>query len=89
MSGNFINSQLNGEDCAYKFGNGEKYEGGMEQGCRIGRGKYSGKGFVYDGNFERDEFTGEGEVTFANGDHYKGEFKGGEFCGSGTYTFKN
>ena len=42
----------------------------------------------YNGSLVRGKMSGQGTLTFKNGDVYKGHFKNGMFNGQGTFTAK-
>ena len=42
----------------------------------------------YNGSLVRGKMSGQGTLTFKNGDVYKGHFKNGTFNGQGTFTAK-
>lgn len=46
-------------------------------------------GTIYDGEYRKNAYNGEGKLIYQNGDEYIGEFKGGKKEGHGTYTWKN
>lgn len=65
----------------------EKVNAGCIAGdCNEGVGTfvYADGSATYKGEFERSRPSGEGSVTFANGDRYSGEFDEGQFHGRGT-----
>ncbi|RSI05282.1 MORN repeat protein [Streptococcus sanguinis] len=42
----------------------------------------------YNGSLVRGKMSGQGTLTFKNGDVYKGHFRNGTFDGQGTFTAK-
>lgn len=44
---------------------------------------------VYTGQEQNGKLSGQGTITFANGDRYTGEFTNGLFDGQGTYLAKD
>lgn len=44
---------------------------------------------IYEGTLVRGKMTGQGKVTYENGDVYEGEFENGAFQGQGTFTSKD
>lgn len=61
-----------------EYGDGSTYEGEMKEGARNGKGTItfaaSHPERVYKGWFVNDEFDGQGELLFKNGDIYRGKF---------------
>ena len=47
----------------------------------------SGKGYVYEGEWERGRFHGEGSYLQPSGNKYTGAFKNGKYDGKGTFFF--
>lgn len=47
---------------------------------------FDGGNLVYQGTVKSNRMTGQGELTYDNGDHYQGEFVNGTFNGQGTFT---
>ncbi|WP_303979102.1 hypothetical protein [Streptococcus danieliae] len=44
---------------------------------------------TYEGTLVRGKITGQGKLTYENGDVYEGEFKNGAFQGHGTFKSKD
>ena len=44
---------------------------------------------VYTGEFVNDKISGQGQMTYANGDVYVGQWKGHKRDGKGKLTFNN
>ena len=66
------------------------YEGGLVDGKRNGKGKYTwNNGDVYEGDFVQDKRTGKGKLSWSNGDVYVGDFVEGKRSGKGKYTWKD
>ena len=64
-----------------------RYEGGMKDGKRDGRGKFTDEYGVYEGDFKDDEFNGHGVFVGANGGRYEGDWKDGLEHGRGVYVW--
>ncbi len=70
--------------------NGEKYEGGIQDGLFHGWGVYSyANGDKYEGDFERGVKNGKGTFVHDNGDKYTGDFENDMMTGRGIVEFKN
>ncbi|RYH19681.1 hypothetical protein EON65_25695 [archaeon] len=54
---------------------------------RQGQGKMSFGPELYEGGWENDSLSGEGEYRFSSGARYQGSFLYGSFHGQGEYTF--
>mmetsp|Transcript_22131 Transcript_22131/g.48578 ORF Transcript_22131/g.48578 Transcript_22131/m.48578 type:complete len:191 (+) Transcript_22131:289-861(+) len=54
---------------------------------RHGKGKYTDGAYSYDGEFQMDQFHGQGTFVFGSGSKYQGQFVKGVFQGRGTYTW--
>lgn len=54
---------------------------------RHGQGKMSFGPEHYDGGWENDCMSGQGDYQFSSGARYKGSFLNGSFHGQGEYTF--
>ncbi len=63
-----------------------RYEGGMKDGKRDGRGKSTSENGVYEGDWKDSKANGRGIWVEANGDRYEGEFKDDKFHGPGKFT---
>lgn len=58
--------------------------------CKDGYGKSQDNyGNVYNGEFERGQYSGFGEMRYNNGDRYKGHWTNGQVNGQGSYFFNN
>ncbi len=73
------------------FSNGDIYEGTLNVGCREGVGvmKYFATGDVYEGDFLKDEMTGNCTYRYANGDIYVGAVVNAQKHGYGEFTAAN
>lgn len=47
---------------------------------------YDNGNLTYTGGVKSHRMTGQGKLTYGNGDTYEGEFKNGVFDGQGTFT---
>ena len=67
------------------------YEGEFKNDFKDGKGKitYQEKGEIYEGDFLKDEITGNGCYIFNNKNSYKGEFLEGKMHGKGIYQYLN
>lgn len=79
---------------AYKFPNGDVYEGAWGRGggtaSKDGAGIYRfANGQVYEGEWKGDQMSGVGVLTFPSGDRYEGTFGNGVPNGPGVYHFAN
>jgi hypothetical protein len=76
---------------SFRMKSGIKYEGEwkrFDSGIkRHGHGEFSTPDFTYIGEFEEDQFHGEGEVQFSSGVLYVGAFSHGQINGEGDLTF--
>ncbi|MDQ0221561.1 hypothetical protein [Streptococcus moroccensis] len=50
---------------------------------------YNDGAIVYEGQVVRQKMTGQGKMTFANGDTYEGDFSNGTFQGKGMFRAKS
>ena len=80
--GHFSNNYCTGRDSFFIFANGGFYRGNIEHNRIAGKGKYSFKGFEYDGEWRDGVPHGEGIEHHANGDRYIGRFECGQKHGS-------
>ena len=65
-------------DGAYKWTNGDHYEGDFVENQREGHGRFDARnGDVYVGEFKGNEMAGHGIYRFADGAEYEGEFRDG------------
>mmetsp|Transcript_71263 Transcript_71263/g.190255 ORF Transcript_71263/g.190255 Transcript_71263/m.190255 type:complete len:277 (+) Transcript_71263:58-888(+) len=75
---------------SYKFSNGAKYSGSINNGKMHGRGRYDDpSGGYYDGEWNDGVMHGKGVCVAPDGEKYDGEYKDGLPHGQGTYYFKN
>jgi len=91
--------QARANGSAYRFPNGDVYEGSWGRGggftlqgssTRDGVGVYRfANGQVYEGEWKGDVMTGVGVLTFTSGDRYEGTFSNGVPNGPGVYRFAN
>jgi len=74
----------------FNYASGDVYIGVFKNGKKHGRGKLVlADGLEYEGEFEHDEFQGEGTLQTPEGDIYKGNFVNGLIQGKGKKTFKD
>ena len=61
-----------------------------KSGCRVWAGRIGpGAGFTWTGPCVEGFASGQGILTWANGNRYDGEMKGGKYEGKGVFTFAN
>ncbi|TMW59930.1 hypothetical protein Poli38472_004999 [Pythium oligandrum] len=85
IGGDLVDGIRHGQG-AIVFTNGDRYEGGFQQGFRHGHGIFmSERGTrVYDGEWRRSERSGTGKERWATtGDRYEGEYLKDRFHGKG------
>mmetsp|Transcript_5737 Transcript_5737/g.6579 ORF Transcript_5737/g.6579 Transcript_5737/m.6579 type:complete len:160 (+) Transcript_5737:304-783(+) len=56
---------------------------------RQGKGKFVDGDYSYEGDFEMDEFHGQGIFKYASGAVYEGAWEHNKYCGQGKYTWPN
>lgn len=86
LDGMWLNDMLHG-NCAIKMDStGERYEGQMHAGQRCGRGTFTHAAdeWTYEGEWDRDTFSGFGSMRHANGNWYEGFWDNGMRNGRGT-----
>ena len=72
---------------AYKYSNGNVYNGEWKDGERNGSGDYKNSdGGVYTGQWKDDYKNGQGTFKDSDGTVYTGQFKESSYNGQGTYT---
>ncbi len=82
-------ARLNGI-VAFKWPNGDSYDGMWVDGRRSGRGRFVwASGQTYDGDWRDDVAVGDGAMTFPNGDRYQGQVRDGLPQGRGRMQFAN
>jgi len=86
FEGRFVNGRMNGEFKVNYEPDGLKYEGEMQDWLFEGRGKYISADYVYEGNFHKGFFEGEGYLKNSDGSEYRGFFKAGKYHGQGEYN---
>lgn len=80
-------AKLNGI-VAFKWPNGDAYDGMWVDGKRSGRGRFVwASGQTYDGDWRDDVAVGDGAMTFPNGDRYQGQVRDGMPHGRGRMQF--
>ena len=57
-----------------KYFNGDHYKGEYQNGKKSGKGKYSSKGYIYDGHWLNDKFENKGELKSGNLVIYNGNW---------------
>ncbi|WP_164931957.1 C13 family peptidase [Janthinobacterium sp. 17J80-10] len=67
------------------WANGERYEGGFEDGLFSGKGKLTTETYAYEGEFKRGRMAGQGRYTVPSGETYVGQFADNLFNGHGKY----
>jgi len=67
------------------------YYGDWKEDSRCGKGvRYNqGSGELYEGEWDNNQFHGQGVLTFSRGDRYVGTFQHSQFCGNGTFQWAN
>jgi len=79
-----------GEISVVTFPNGDRYEGGFQDGLFSGWGVYYyHNGDRYEGTFRDDMKNGRGTFTYNNGDRYIGEFRTDMRHGRGSTMYMN
>ena len=68
------------------FEDGDRYEGGFNQGAMSGPGIYHGDGFMFLGEWEGNQKSGCGVAAYMNGAVEYGEWKYDQYLGQ--YTRK-
>ena len=77
-----------GEDGAFVFANGDRYEGAHVDGKRHGHGVYYfADGDRYEGQYVDDMYHGWGVFTGADGSCFAGEYRRDMKHGAGTYSY--
>ena len=72
---------------AYKYSNGNVYNGEWKDGERNGSGDYkNSNGNVYNGEWKDGKRDGQGTYKDSDGTVYTGQFKENSYNGQGTYT---
>ena len=75
---------------AYKFANGDVYEGSYKEGLMHGKGNYNWKsGAKYSGDYSEDKRHGKGQYQFKSGDRYDGAWQENKMHGKGNYMYLN
>ena len=84
--GDIKNEIFNGEG-SMKWNDGTEYHGSFKNSYLNGKGKMFNNIVKekYEGNFNRNEFNGNGIYTYKNGDIYEGNFEYGIKKGKGVY----
>ena len=87
--GNFKDDLFSDENATLDFANGDRYEGGFEEGLFSGTGTYYyADGSVYRGEFLKGERSGQGSFSYSNGDSFTGTFEK-DMRLEGTYTWRS
>lgn len=87
--GNFKDDLFSDENATLDLANGDRYEGGFEEGLFSGQGTYYyADGAVYRGGFLKGERSGQGTFVYANGDSFTGTFEN-DMRLEGTYTWRS
>lgn len=87
--GSFKDDLFSDENATLEFANGDRYEGGFEEGLFSGQGTYYyADGSVYRGGFLKGERSGQGTFSYANGDSFTGTFEN-DMRLEGTYTWRS
>jgi hypothetical protein len=61
----------------FTWANGDEYEGGLRNGQKEGKGILKKDGAIYEGNFSKDKYQGEGRLRINNTLEYTGTFNEG------------